>query len=135
MSIMTAEPSDTQFETVPRVEHGMVWLPDDNASIPRHDWADNVDVVLWYGECEDPETPKTSYGYRIGTRYSVRHQNPELGIEYDLTPHGGLRAWIDPEDGEDLVTAVNADLRMIYGPHILCILDADDSIDIVDLSK
>ena len=46
MSIMTAEPSDTQYETVPRVEHGMVWLPDDNASIPRHDWADNVDVVL-----------------------------------------------------------------------------------------
>lgn len=93
-------------------------------------WPANVDVVIWGGDCEDPEAP-TSYG----TRYSIRHQVPEQGIEYDLTPDGGFRTWINPDDDLDLATSVTADLRELYGPHIVCVVDEDGDIRLDDLSR
>lgn len=93
-------------------------------------WPANVDVVLWWGDCEDPEAPNAH-----GARYSIRHQVPEQRIEYDLTPDGGYRVWLDPDDNLDLATRVTADLRMLYGPHLVCRVKGDGDIRLVDLSR
>ena len=93
-------------------------------------WPTNVDVVLWWGDCDDPDAPDA-----FGTRYSIRHRIPEQGIEYDLTPDGGYDTWIDPDDNTDLAIHVTADLRMLYGPNLVCTVGEDGDFRLVDLSR
>ena len=93
-------------------------------------WPTNVDVVLWWGDCDDPAAPAS-----FGTRYSIRHRMPERDIEYDLTPDAGYDTWIDPDHDTDLATRVTADLRMLYGPHIVCTAGYDGDLRLVDLSR
>lgn len=88
-----------------------------------------IDVVLWWGDCGDPAAPGPG-----ATRYFIEEHRPD-GTAHHAPVDGGYLQRI--HDDEDLMTRVNADLRMLYGPHLVMrwAENKADWIDFVDLTR
>lgn len=88
-----------------------------------------IDIRIWWGDCDDPAAPNGS-----SQRYNIEERRPD-GTVHHAPVDGGYLRYI--ADDDDLMTRINSELRMLYGPHIVLRYGETEAdwLDLVDLTR